>query len=99
MPSPRTKPSLTSLVAFGFILLPGVYVLSYAPVVRFNAEPLPETVFLPAPAPLEYEFYKPVDWLIDNTLLETPLLGWAGLWGVRDEFAGAQSIRIVESTY
>ena len=34
MSSPRTKPSKTSLVAFGFILLPLVYVLSYAPVVR-----------------------------------------------------------------
>ena len=32
--SPRTKPSLTSLVAFFLIVTPLVYVLSYAPVVR-----------------------------------------------------------------
>ena len=34
MPSPSTKASRTLLIAFGFCLLPLMYVLSYAPVVR-----------------------------------------------------------------
>ncbi len=38
MPSPRTKPSLTSLVAFFLFVLPLVYALSYAPVVRVRGD-------------------------------------------------------------
>ena len=90
MPSPRTKPSKTSLVAFA-MLLPVVYVLSYAPVMRVCGRTLPAGQLPPigvevpplADASL-YPAYHPVDWLIDNTPLRKPLFWWADLWGVGD---------------
>ena len=78
MPSPRTKPSLTSLVAFFLFVLPLVYVLSYAPVFRFTGDP--GTGFFGSRKGWQ-EPYQPVEWLTDNTPLREPLLFWAGLWG------------------
>lgn len=88
MPSPRTKPSLTSLVAFGFCLLPIVYVLSYAPIVRFSEGP--DRWF---EVKEDYPLYHPVDWLIEQTPVREPFLGWAGIWGVRDRFQWAMELR------
>ena len=84
MPSPRTKPSFTSLVAFGFVLLPFVYVLSYAPVVRAGQVTCGNCTA-----------YRPVDWMIDNTLLRDPLMAWAQTCGVRPEFEFAEIRRYV----
>ena len=85
MPSPRTKPSRTSLIAFFLIVTPLVYTLSYAPAFRFtNDEPpyfnfeIPVYTF-PRKAGWQ-ELYRPVEWLTDNTPLREPLLSWAGLW-------------------
>ena len=93
MLSPRTKPSRTSLVAFAMIAGPFLYVLSYAPVVRICDGPDPEppefvalySSFFVEKDP-EYPLYVPVDWLIDNTPLETPLFIWAECWNVREHF-------------
>lgn len=82
MPSSRTKPSLTSLVAFVLIVLPIVYVLSYAPVFRFKIDAVTGD-FTMADPPREgwQELYRPVEWLIDSTPMREPLLAWARLWG------------------
>jgi hypothetical protein len=72
------KPLLINLgwaAAFAVVLAAG-YVFTYAPVFRVvrteNAVELP--------------FYRPVDWLIDNTPLRPLLFYWADLWGVGDDF-------------
>lgn len=97
MPSSRIKPSHTSIIAFVLIVLPVLYVLSYAPFVRasrgrYSARRThrmsvldPDDVVLPG-AGSRYPAYKPVDWLVDNTVLTEPLLLWSGLWGVREYF-------------
>ena len=91
------KPSLTSLIAFAMIATPLVYVVSYAPVVRalrlegsgIYVSPSDELI----PMPSEYAAYQPVDWLIDSTPLREAMLWWAGLWGVREEFELASTVR------
>lgn len=96
MSSPHTKPSRTSIVAFAMILLPVLYVVSYAPFVRVCAGTYterrthrisvldPSDVILPGDGS-RYPAYKPVDWLIDNTPIRGPMFWWADIWGVRDE--------------
>jgi hypothetical protein len=37
--------------------------------------------------------YAPVDWLIDKTPLKEPLLWWAHVWGVEEDFWFANAIR------
>ncbi len=85
MPSPRTKPSLTSIVAFG-MLLAVLYVLSYAPVFRFTVDT--ETFLYFREREGWQELYVPIEWLTDNTSIREPLLSWAGLWGeeVEEDF-------------
>jgi hypothetical protein len=101
MSSDHKKPSLTSLVVFA-MLLAVLYVLSYAPVVRVRRVThvlRPDEIVLYAtateqiPCPLPFRAYRPVDWMIDNTPLRKPLFVWAGLWGTREEFELAASIR------
>lgn len=78
----RRKWSLTLLAAFFLVVPPFLsYVLYYAPVVRFT------TVQVGTPV------YAPVDWLTDNTQLRDPLLDWAELWGVREEFEWGALLR------
>ena len=79
MPSPRTKPSKTSLVAFFLIMLPIMYVLSYAPTFRFVGDPSAHT-YIGFREDWQ-ELYRPVEWLTDTTPLREPLLFWSGLWG------------------
>ncbi len=84
MPSPRTKPSLTSLVAFFLFVLPIMYVLSYAPVFRFVGDPSAHT-YIGFREDWQ-ELYRPVEWLTDTTPLREPLLFWSGLWGEEVEY-------------
>lgn len=80
MPSTRTKPSRTSLVAFILIVSPIVYVLSYAPVFRFTNDV--QDGWGPfTPRQDWQEWYRPVEWLTDGTPIREPLLSWANLWG------------------
>ena len=72
MPSPRTKPSRTSLVAFG-MLLTVLYVLSYAPVFRFAGDAGDHFLGLREDW---QELYRPVEWLTDSTRLREPLMNW-----------------------
>ena len=66
MPSPRTKPSLTSLVAFGVILLAG-YILSPGPALALAFALSEEGDFPPDELMLFYEVvYWPIDWCCDN---------------------------------
>lgn len=95
----RRKPSVTSLVAFFLIVSPLVYALSYAPIVRIceAVYPVPQISIrqgactisadrVPVADASQYPPYKPVDWVIDNTPLRTPLFYWAEVWGVRKPF-------------
>ena len=70
-----------------FVVLPLMYVLSYAPVVRVCEGPDPEdtTTFVENP-PGRYPLYKPVNLLIDHTPFREPLLSWAEVWNVRARF-------------
>jgi hypothetical protein len=88
MSAPRTRPSLTSLLALFLFVLPLAYVLSYAPAVRFCGR-------FPLADGSAYPPYKPVDWLIDNTPLQEPFFYWAGIWGVREEFESRHVARII----
>jgi hypothetical protein len=74
------------------LLLPVLYVLSYAPVysvVRQNTNAM-------APYGASWVIYRPVDWLIDHTPLDGPLLTWANLWGVRMQFEIAADARAIK---
>jgi hypothetical protein len=93
------NPSLANLTwaAIGLLALAALYVLSYAPVVRLSfgtdrVDPLKPfaadagSILPPPPAGDELPAYVPVDWLIDHTPAQRPLLWWSELWGVRDDF-------------
>ena len=62
------------------VAMVAVYVLSYAPVVRYCIPP-PVRGFEKPPV-ITVAIYRPVEWLIDYTPAKTPLLWWADLWGV-----------------
>lgn len=92
MPSSSTKPSLTSLVAFGVLLSPILYVLSYAPVYRVMNDPDEFGLGISA--------YRPVEQLFDDTALRTPLLLWASSWGgVREDIEMHSLIREFQQDY
>jgi hypothetical protein len=69
------------------VLVPLMYVLSYAPVYRLGMQRGWSGIDRQPAA------YRPVDWLIDNTPLNEPLYGWADLWGVRGDFVWAAAYR------
>jgi hypothetical protein len=69
------------------VVLPLVYVFSYAPVYRLGKRSGWSRIDLPIAA------YRPVDWLIDNTPLDEPLYRWADLWGVRGDFVWSAAFR------
>ena len=56
-----------------------VYVLSFAPVYRWNIDDQNSLT----PVGRWRVLYKPVEWLIDATPLREPLLVWAEWWNVR----------------
>lgn len=96
----RRKPSFTSLAAFFLVVTPILYVLSYAPVVRFCGPPLEYQPPMVGPGNRatvyrlrEYRSFAPVDWLIDNTPLKEPFFLWADLWGIREAFRQAALAR------
>ena len=65
------------------LMLPGLYVFSYAPAVMIwqsRTEPPGGTTRL-----LLY-FYEPAAWLHKSTPLQKPLGEWATLWGVDPDF-------------
>jgi hypothetical protein len=83
------KPVLPNVVLACMLLVPPLYVLSYAPAVRIQAAREVSVPTLTAPLYLDGDLlpaYRPVDWLIDNTPLRRPLLWWAGVWGVEGHF-------------
>lgn len=74
-----------------------IYVFSYAPAVALLSDPLPKLKYYHWDAPNiprhPLRCYAPVDWLIDNTSLEQPLMTWAKLWGSDDRIALAKFAR------
>ena len=92
------KPPLVNLTLVGVLVLPVLYVLSYAPVVRWKYDRLPATdQFVGRPIDgSDLPLYAPVDWLIDHTPLERPLFWWAGVWGMRQQFVLSSAYRSVE---
>jgi hypothetical protein len=74
-----------------------VYVLSYAPVVRYLEDrPTKEYKLFDYTDGDELPFYRPVDSLIDSTPLRSPLIAWARIWGVGNTFQFAMEDRIGE---
>jgi hypothetical protein len=81
-----------SAVILALLALSLLYVLSYAPVVRWTArrtDPARETLFDGDDFPV----YRPLDWLIYHTPLRTPLFAWASLFGAREQFESAYDQR------
>jgi hypothetical protein len=94
---------IASSVLFGIVLI--VYVASYAPFVRFRGGDRPQVIwervsvvedrpYMVIADGRRYFIYRPVDWLIDRTILREPLLAWAELWGVSDMFVIAHANRV-----
>lgn len=69
------------------VLLPLVYVLSYAPAYRIGKPAGWSRI------DCQSAVYRPVEWLIDNTPLDEPLYRWADLWGVRADVVWAAAFR------
>ena len=76
------KPLLVNLAwATALVLLVAVgYVLSYAPVYRWQVGPDVDGFRI-----LQMSGYGPVEWLMDNTALSKPLLWWGDVWGVGEK--------------
>ncbi len=94
MTAKTRKPLLLNLTLVAVLLLPLLYVLSYAPVVRCIKANQPEDPYrLFVADGSDLPMYLPVDWLIDKTPLKKPLLWWAGFWGVGADFYLANGVR------
>jgi hypothetical protein len=103
----RRKPILPNVVLVA-VVLGLVYLLSYAPVANLELARR-EKYGWPDPPPNELQFqagpldsyelplYSPVDWLIDNTPLRSPLFWWAAVWGARDDFEYRHASRMEET--
>lgn len=95
MTAKRPKPLQVNLT-WAFVALSGLcgtYVLSYAPVVRCIKARQPENDRLLAADGRDLPLYVPVDWHIDETALNEPLLWWADVWGVGSDFLFSNAIR------
>ena len=70
-------------IAVVILALSMLYILSYAPVARYyRVDPMSITVveeFEPLP------FYAPVEWLIGETPVHTPLMWWAWIVGAEPD--------------
>jgi len=76
----RQSRTFLSLAVLPVLLV--LYVLSYAPVYRVAKPPSASFVFPERQA--RQAVYIPVEWAIENTAMQKPLLSWAGLWGCRN---------------
>jgi hypothetical protein len=76
------------------VVVPMIYVLSYAPFIRFRHG---KSALAPEAALVSYDFeedwlhgthpfFAPVERLIDETWLAGPLRAWAGIWGCDQMF-------------
>jgi hypothetical protein len=83
-PSPRKPRVRNACLGIGLacVILPVLYVLSYAPVYRWQAN-RQNQIFPVGPW---RAIYDPVDWMMDKTPLRRPLLAWAEFWGIRSSF-------------
>ena len=91
MPHPTRRAFARGAVATTICCLVVAYPLSYAPYLRFQYGPYEsrgmssaiEELVPDKSADFGETLYAPVDWLIDHTRFEKPLLFWADLWGAR----------------
>lgn len=92
MPAKPRKPLLLNLTWAGAALLGLVmlYVLSYAPVFRVVVGT--DNLFRPRYLG-HLPGYGPVEWLVDNSSLNQPLLWWGGVWGCREIMANSKRYR------
>lgn len=86
----RRRHPLVPYVVVPLLLL--AYVLSYALIFRLACGR--DDRALPMGGPLG--IYRPIDWMIDHTLLCQPLLTWAQVCGVESEFSTARFLRTAE---
>ena len=96
MADPQTRQHSIIPWLFAIVVLAVVYVLSYAPVVKWKG---PYAIHNPHNGPIVFAYpvdgthlpmYRPVDCLIDETPLREPLLIWAGVWGACEAFEDAR---------
>lgn len=82
----KPRPGLLVNLALATVLvLPILYVLSYAPVLRWRIGSDPRAIDQPRPDGLAHlPGYGPVEWIHDRTPLTRPLLWWAEVWGCED---------------
>lgn len=76
---------------------PSIYLLSFAPMVKFNPGPLDG--FIQISPVHEWEIYRPANWLIDHTPLRVPLMYWARIWGTESEFEFWSAWRGIDFTH
>jgi hypothetical protein len=86
----RRRHPLVPYVVVPLLLL--AYPLSYAPMFRLACGR--DEKALPMGGPLG--IYRPIDWMIDHTLLTQPLLTWAQVCGVEPEFSTAREMRTTQ---
>lgn len=107
--SSRRRGSHIAICVIAVIATIVLYVGSYAPFVRFQGGDRPEVSWERISATerqpymrivdgRRYPAYRPVDWLIDRTPLQRPLLAWAELWAVDGMFLIAHANRIDADT-
>lgn len=105
MSAPRPNPPRRSIFAVWRwrwwtwlipLLLPGLYLLSMAPLVRLEYLPWQQSVVHNVH---DWQMYRPVNWFIDHSLLRHPLLLWARVWGVGGDFLIRSMLREVDRDY
>src|SRR5690349_2278465 len=67
-----------------------MYVLSYAPVLRWH---YPVRTITEISRSIHIPIYSPVEWLLDTEFASSPLLWWSQLWGVREQTKRASALR------
>jgi hypothetical protein len=102
----RRKPSLLPLTTCVLIVLPILYVLSYAPYLACRyEEPTPVSIGVFGPhfdledeyfSHNSHRFFQPVEWLIDHTPIVDPLDRWAAMWGVDHKMRLDSMLRYVD---
>lgn len=92
-------------ITAAFMLMLCTYVLSYAPYVAFRYEGPQYSspsggwacTFYPDEEPYYHPPFAPVEWLIDHTPLQEPLLVWGRVWGSDDKMRFDILLRVIDN--
>ena len=84
-------------VILGFVAVPSLYCLSYAPLLQLWLGAHGDRGNTPLMGLKLWQLddlFVPVQWMIDNTPLRQPLLWWAGFWDVPERLTDASASRL-----